>query len=89
MTDREKAGLRGPVRICVEENIYPTGIVSITSKYAIDGKLLVSRTSHRDGSEWTTTDTYDVDGRLAKVVGGKLGEPGLESLYAYDVAGRP
>ena len=31
MTDREKAGLRGPVKIGVEENIYPTGTASITS----------------------------------------------------------
>lgn len=49
----------------------------------------MSRTSHQDGSEWVITHTYDADGRLAKVVGGKLGEPVLESLYAYDAAGRP
>ena len=84
MTDREKAGLRGPVKICVEENIYPTGTVSITttSEYAIDGKLLVSLASHRDGSEWTTTHICDADGRLTKIVSGKLGEPRAESLYA-------
>jgi hypothetical protein len=52
MTDREKAGLRGPVKTCVEENIYPTGTVLVTSEYTLDGKLLVSRSGYQDDSEW-------------------------------------
>lgn len=41
-----------------------------------------------DGSEWVTTHTYHADGRLVRIVSGKLGAAGIESLYSYDEAGR-
>jgi YD repeat-containing protein len=41
-----------------------------------------------DGSEWLTTYTYRADGRLAKIVSGKPGEPGSETVYAYNEAGK-
>lgn len=88
MSDREKAGLRGPVHTCVEEVVYATGKYSTTRTYDLDGKLLVSRSTNSDGSEWVTTWTYDSDGRLISRVSGNSGKPGLESLYSYDDSGR-
>lgn len=88
MTDREKVGLRGLVKTCLEENIYPTHKYSVASEYTIDGKLLTSRTNHGDVSEWLTANTYDADGRLIKTTTGKSGEPATESLYTYDEVGR-
>jgi YD repeat-containing protein len=88
ITDREKAGLRGPVRTSVEEAVYPTGKFLTATEYSLDGKLLTTRTSSTDGSEWLTTQTYDANGQLAKVASGRSGEPGTESLYSYDETGR-
>ena len=43
MSDREKAGLRGPVRTCVEEAILPDNIKHLTTReYSEDSKLLYS-----------------------------------------------
>jgi YD repeat-containing protein len=89
VSDREKAGLRGPVKMCVEENSLPDGNkYSTASEYSPEGRLLTTRMSNSDGSEWVTTHTYQADGRLAKVVSGKGGEPGSETLYAYNETGR-
>lgn len=89
MSDREKAELRGPVAICVQEVDRGDGRKSsTTTEYSLDGKLLATRTSHPDGSEWIITQTYDADGRLVKIISGKMGEPSAESLYAYDEGGR-
>lgn len=88
MADREEAGLRGSVRMCVEETTYATGKSLTTTEYGLDGRLLTTRTSNPDGSEWFTTKTYDADGRLVRTVSGKSGEPATETLYAYDEAGR-
>src|SRR5216683_6122490 len=78
VSDRQKAGLRGP-----DGKKYWTA-----TEYSPDGTLLTTRTRDPDGSEWLTTRTYHADGRLAKVVSGKLGEPGSETVYAYNEAGR-
>ena len=89
MPDREKAGLRGPVKTCIEENSLPDGSkYSTASEYSPDGRLLTTRMSNSDGSEWVTTHTYQADGRLAKIVSGKGGEPGSETVYAYNEAGK-
>lgn len=88
LTDREKAELRGPVRTCGEEITYPNGKYLTTTEYSLDGKLLSTRTSYADGSEWLTTRTYDANGQLVKIASGKSGEPGIESFYAYDETGR-
>lgn len=89
MSDREKAGLRGPVRTCVEETIVSDGSKYLTTtEYSSDGRLLALRNTYSDGSEWVTTQTYDADGHLAKTISGKMGEPNAETLYAYDEAGR-
>ena len=89
MSDREKAGLHGPVRTCVDETIDPRGGKStITTEYGPDGRLLISRRTYSDGSEWIRTQTYDSGGRVAKIVSGKIDEIGVESLYSCDESGR-
>jgi YD repeat-containing protein len=91
VSDREKAGLRGPVKTCVEErtDLSDANKYSTTTEYSPDGRLLTSRSTNSDGSEWVSTQTYDANGRLEKTVSGKVGEPGDESLYSYDETGRP
>ncbi len=71
VSDREKAGLRGPVRKCIEESNLPDGSkYSTASEYSPDGSLLTTRMGNPDGSEWITSRTYHAEGRLAKVVSG-------------------
>jgi hypothetical protein len=91
MSDREKAGFRGPVRTCDEEAILPDNIKHLTMReYSPDGKILIftARTGNSDGTAWITTQTYDVDGRLTKTISGNSREPGVESVYIYDGVGR-
>ena len=91
MSDREKAGLHGPVRTCVEELILPdNGKHLNTREYSPDGKILIltARTANSDGTEWITTKTYDATGRLTKAISGNSREPALESVYIYDGVGR-
>jgi hypothetical protein len=99
MSDREKAGLRGPVRTCLEETIYP-GVTTpdgtqiperkswYTTKYDVDGRITVIRLRNSDGSEWVTRNTYDDSGRMLKTARGKAGEPSQETNYSYDGHGR-
>ena len=88
MADREKAGLRGSVKTCVEETTYAKRKSLTTTEYGLDGRLLATRNSYSDGSEWVTTRTYAADGRLVKTATGKSGEPATESVYTYDERGR-
>ena len=103
MSDREKAGLRGSVKQCTEETINP-GVqggpeirFSQTTEYDPDGRIL-STSVGTDGSKWVTTNIYDDNGRLTKTISGNATdtahgaadptEPGTETLYTYDEAGR-
>ena len=44
-TDRENAGLRGPVSVNIEEDVLPGGMKNVTTaKYSPDGKLLTPKT---------------------------------------------
>jgi len=88
MTDREKAGLRGAVRTCIEEITHSTGTISRAFEYTVGGRLLTCRQTNPDGSEWLTTHTYDADGRPVRIAKGKVGESSSESLYTYDERGR-
>lgn len=89
MSDREQAGLRGPVRTCVERTTFSNGTeFSTTTEYSADGKIVTSRHGNSDGSEWITTNTYDAEGRLVSTTSGKSGEPGVGKIYTYDDAGR-
>ena len=80
MSDREKAGLRGPVKSCVEgftETIYDEA-----------GRLLTTRHVNPGFRDWLCTRSYDEAGRLTKIISGKPGELASETLYAYDEKGR-
>ena len=88
MSDREKAGLRGPVKTCTEEITYPASNYLNTTEYSTDGRVLAIRTPQPDGSEWVSSYIYDTNGHLVKTVSGKLGEMGTEIRYDYDDAGR-
>jgi hypothetical protein len=84
-SDRERAGLHGPVKTCIEDY---QGRFSVTSEYTIDGRFLSRRSASADSPTWQSTHVYDAEGRVSKVVSGKLGEPELESIYTYDESGR-
>lgn len=80
MSDREKAGLRGPVKSCLEgftETIYDEA-----------GRLLTTRHMNPGPSDWVSTRSYDEAGRLTKIMSGKAGEVASETLYVYDEKGR-
>jgi hypothetical protein len=54
MSDREKAGLHGPVRTCLEEAILPDNIKHLTTReYSPYGKILIftARFGNSDGTE--------------------------------------
>ncbi len=96
MSDREKAGLHGPVQQCIEERTTPafenfpgTSYVSIT-KYSPEGKLLQTSfgNSVESAQESSTTYTYDSAGRLLKITTTNSGSPVSESNYQYDQKGR-
>ena len=88
MTDREKAGLRGPVKTCVEEGSYAVGKYLITTEFTSDGKLLSTRHTNPDGSEWSTVQAYDPAGRLVKTTVVQSGEVSDETTHSYDETGR-
>lgn len=95
MSERDKAGLRGPVKTVVTERPFP-GVdgeqsrkTTTTTEYARDGRSLEVRYGNPDGSEWATRYTYHSDGRLLKTVSGKPGSPpSSETVYSYDEAKR-
>jgi YD repeat-containing protein len=94
MTDRDKAGLRGPVKEVLNEQTF-SGLqgqefhTSTTTEYAPDGRILQQRSGNPDGSTWLTLYTYGGDGRLLKTVSGKAGsDPDSQTSYLYDHAGR-
>jgi len=94
MSDRDKAGLRGPVRsVLVEQNFSAADgqqlLTSTRTEYAPDGRTLEVRSGNSDGSEWATSYTYQPDGRLIKTAAGKVGAaPSSETTYSYDKEGR-
>jgi YD repeat-containing protein len=96
MSDREKAGLRGPVQQCTEERTTPafenfpgTSYVSI-NKYSPEGKLLQTSigNSVESAQESSINYTYDSAGRLLKKTTTNSGSPVSESNYQYDQKGR-
>jgi YD repeat-containing protein len=96
MSDREKAGLRGPVQQCTEERTTPafenfpaTSYVSV-NKYSPEGRIIEAATGNSIESppEFSTTYTYDSTGRLLKKTTTTSGSPASESKYNYDQKGR-
>src|ERR1700737_3518326 len=94
MSDRDKAGLRGPVKTVLDEQTFSGAdgqqlLTTTTTHYAPDGRILEVRTGNPDGSEWVTSYTYHSDGRLLKTVSGKVGSAASsETTYSYDKAQR-
>jgi YD repeat-containing protein len=94
MSDRDKAGLRGPVKTVLDEQTFSGAdgqqlLTTTTTHYAPDGRILEVRTGNPDGSEWVTSYTHHSDGRLLKTVSGKVNSaPSSETTYSYDEAGR-
>jgi len=93
-SDRDKAELRGPVKTVLDEQTFlgtdgQQFLISTTTEYAPDGRILEERTKNTDGSEWVTSYTYDADGRLLKTVTGNAGSRDRsETAYLYDEARR-
>ncbi len=90
-SDRKKAGLRGPVKTCVEETTYPSrtdsnGLPSVPftqrseTDYDEQGRLLASLYHNPDG--------WSASGKLLKTTSGKEGGPSDATQYAYDDQGR-
>jgi len=67
-SDREQAGLRGPVRTCMDFNGDETEPM-FGAEYSLDGKLLLRHTRASPGSRVETVYSYDDVGRLTSVVG--------------------
>lgn len=99
MSDREKAGLRGRVESCTELSSFAGGVTgdgtqipaqksSFTTKYDVDGNILVTHGSSTNGPDWSTRNTYDAAGHLLKSDWGSNGESSRQVTYAYDDQGR-
>lgn len=88
MTDREKAGLRGPVRACKE--IFEQGAANhhtTETVYDLQGRLLTTRAIYAS-AEWTSTRTLDGAGRVIKIISGGPDGQQSETSYRYDERGR-
>jgi YD repeat-containing protein len=91
MSDREKAGLRGPVQQCIEQRTTPAfhnvPDYRIIQRYTAEGKLLQSTTAKvfdSGSQEFSTTFTYDSAGRLKKAITTSPDSPTIDSTYNYD-----
>jgi YD repeat-containing protein len=94
MSDREKAGLRGPVKTCADEGIFvAVGNVSERKassmrEYDRDGRSLSSRTTNPGGPDWVSHNSYDPQGRLLRTTSGPVGMESVVAVYSYDENGR-
>src|SRR2546430_2417090 len=94
MSDRDKAGLRGPVKTVLEEQTFSgadgqQSFTTTTTQYAPDGRILEDRTGNADGSGWVKSYSYHSDGRRLKTASGKANSaPSSETTYLYDDAQR-
>src|SRR5258708_3269757 len=92
MSDRDKAGLRGPVRTVLEEQTFSgadaqQAFTATSTHYAPDGRILEDRTGNPDGPGWVKSYIYHSDGRLLKTAFGKVNStPSSETTYLYDGA---
>jgi len=83
MSDRERSGLRGPVKAIAEEDTHDilnpkTGAPSerrffSTTEFDRDGHTLLARFRNPDGSEWITRKEYSASGLLLKTAAGQDG----------------
>jgi YD repeat-containing protein len=90
MTDRDKAGLLGPVKTVRNEQTFSGAdgqqfLTSTTTEYAPDGRILEQRIGNSDGSIWVVSYTYHADGRLLKTDSGNPGSAAdSQTTYLYD-----
>jgi YD repeat-containing protein len=88
-SDREKAGLRGPVEECIAERKYGQGSwkMAYATKYDRDGRIYQTVYVNNDGSKGTQSLTYDAEGHLLTKVWEAQGKA-LATIYNYDAQGR-
>jgi hypothetical protein len=84
LSDRERIGLRGPVKICSDFNGDEAESMC-DAEYSADGMLLVWRGRISDGSRAERVYSYDGTGKLIGVTGG--GVDGTDEIR-YDELGR-
>lgn len=93
LSDREKAGLRGPVEECTEESTtppwgnHPAWKMVNTTKYDREGIIYETGYVNNDGSKGTTSLTYDVEGHLLTSVGESEGKTWV-TIYNHDAQGK-
>ena len=92
VSDREKAGLRGPVKTCTEETTVKDsdgteGKFSDTTEYDASGRIIATHGSNPKGMEWSSTREYDAQGRLLRSAGNQMGNTN-ETINTYDRGGR-
>jgi YD repeat-containing protein len=91
MTDREQAGLRGPVRICDIEQDYVQPdhhwVLRTSTEFSPAGNLLEQRHWNPDGSEWSLICRYDDRGRISQKEHHRSDAKQVFS-YHYDALGR-
>ena len=63
---------------------YPEVRLEYSTEYDTDGRILVTRGSNSDGSQWVTQYGYDASGRLVKTVSGVEGKVLTETSYSYE-----
>jgi YD repeat-containing protein len=96
---REQRGIRGPVKICIEEVTYPVSAAADgsltperkyqhTTEYDSEGRTLARRSNRPNDSDWVNRYTWNASGLLVKETWGKEGDPPSESIYLYDDQGR-
>jgi YD repeat-containing protein len=94
-SDRQRDGLRGPVKSYSEESIstYSTeNPVTVQTfekvMYSADGRVLERRRIWQEKTEWVTTYSYDSQNRLISESTGREGQPATIQPYNYDEKGR-
>jgi YD repeat-containing protein len=87
MTEREQAGLRGPIKLCRNATEYvcsePSRTMYTDDTFSPQGQLLERRHCNPDGSHWVTSLRYGEHGRLIEKE-----EAGQTFAYRYDSLGR-
>lgn len=84
LSDRERAGLRGPVRTCTDFHGDETESMG-EAEYALDGRVLVWRGRISGGSRVERIYSYNEAGRLIGITGG--GADGTDE-FRFDEQGR-
>lgn len=99
-TDREKQGLRGPVRECTQIDVYEPPQqdsstdtsrqtqAKTTMVFDPEGHLHSMSHTNPDGTEWETHFNYNESGTLVSTTSGPKGGPQTKVINEYDVSGR-